>query len=93
MAAQQRNELENDSCSKDKVLHGNLEDKDRYSIDEIEGHVAVEQNSFSEEDKKRILRKVDLRVVPLLSFLYLVSFIDRGNRERIHPFQTQRLSR
>ncbi|EHK42363.1 hypothetical protein TRIATDRAFT_266095 [Trichoderma atroviride IMI 206040] len=30
-------------------------------------------------EQKKILRKVDWRLVPLLSFLYLVSFIDRGN--------------
>lgn len=30
-------------------------------------------------ERKRILRKVDLRVVPMLTFLYLVAFIDRSN--------------
>lgn len=34
---------------------------------------------FTIEEQKRIIRKVDWRVVPLLTFLYLVSFIDRSN--------------
>ena len=32
-----------------------------------------------EDEQKRILRKVDWRVVPLLTFLYLVAFVDRSN--------------
>ena len=31
------------------------------------------------KEQSRILRKVDLRIVPLLTFLYLVAFIDRTN--------------
>lgn len=34
---------------------------------------------FTVEEQKRIIRRVDWRVVPLLTFLYLVSFIDRSN--------------
>lgn len=41
----------------------------------------VEVDQFTALQKKRILRKIDWHLVPLLSFLYLVSFIDRGNRE------------
>lgn len=33
-------------------------------------------------ESKRILRKVDLRVIPILAILYFLSFLDRGN-----PFQ------
>jgi hypothetical protein len=31
------------------------------------------------EEQRRILRKVDMRLVPLLAFLYLVAFVDRSN--------------
>jgi hypothetical protein len=31
------------------------------------------------KEQNRILRKVDLRVVPLLTFLYLIAYIDRTN--------------
>lgn len=30
-------------------------------------------------ESKRILRKVDLRVIPILAILYFLSFLDRGN--------------
>ena len=34
---------------------------------------------FSETQRKRVLRKIDLRLVPMLTLLYLVSYIDRAN--------------
>lgn len=49
--------------------------KERPSIEQLETY----QPSFTPEEQKKILRKVDWRLVPLLSFPYLVSFIDRGN--------------
>lgn len=45
------------------------------SIEQLETY----QPPFTPKEQKEILRKVDWRLVPLLSFLYLVSFIDRGN--------------
>lgn len=30
-------------------------------------------------EQDRILRKVDMRVMPLLTFLYLIAFVDRSN--------------
>ena len=30
-------------------------------------------------DERRLLRKIDLRVVPWLAVLYLLNFLDRGN--------------
>lgn len=35
--------------------------------------------SFSDEQKRVVLRKVDWRLVPMLLVLYLISFIDRAN--------------
>jgi hypothetical protein len=34
-----------------------------------------------ESEEKRILRKIDYRLLPLLTFLYLVAFVDRSNSE------------
>jgi hypothetical protein len=34
---------------------------------------------LSSDEERRILRKVDYRLVPLLAFLYLVAFVDRSN--------------
>ena len=33
--------------------------------------------SFSHLDEKRILRKMDIRLIPMLAILYLLSFLDR----------------
>ena len=34
---------------------------------------------FSHVDEKKVLRKMDLRLLPMLALLYLLSFLDRGN--------------
>jgi sugar phosphate permease len=34
---------------------------------------------FAHLDEKKILRKVDIRIIPIVSMLYLLSFLDRGN--------------
>ncbi len=36
-------------------------------------------SQVSPEEERRILKKVDFRLVPVLSLLYLVAFIDRSN--------------
>lgn len=37
------------------------------------------QPRYNDQEVRRIRRKVDYRVLPLLTFLYLASFVDRGN--------------
>lgn len=39
-----------------------------------EGHVP-----FTAEEDKRLVRKIDMRTIPWLSFLYLLAFLDRAN--------------
>lgn len=39
----------------------------------------VTLETFSHLDIKKILRKMDLHTVPILTILYLLSFLDRGN--------------
>jgi hypothetical protein len=48
--------------------------------------------SFSDEQKKVVLRKVDWRLVPMLLVLYLISFIDRANIGMLGCGGWQRLS-
>jgi hypothetical protein len=38
---------------------------------------------LASEEERRILKKVDYRLVPLLAFLYLVAFVDRSNSKYI----------
>lgn len=47
------------------------------------GNITAEESaflaSFTDEQRKTALRKVDWRLVPVLLVLYLISFIDRAN--------------
>lgn len=36
-------------------------------------------NNFSPERRKKVIHKVDVRLVPMLAILYLISHIDRAN--------------
>lgn len=48
-------------------------------IDTLATADGVTLASFKHLDEKRILRKMDLRLIPMLALLYLLSFLDRGN--------------
>ncbi|KAJ4397346.1 hypothetical protein N0V93_001571 [Gnomoniopsis smithogilvyi] len=59
-------------------LHNNTEDE----IKRIAALALAEGttlDSFKHLDEKKILRKMDLRLIPVLALLYLLSFLDRGN--------------
>ncbi|KAF2475581.1 MFS general substrate transporter [Lindgomyces ingoldianus] len=67
-------DIKADLTGDDKKIE-DLGEKKLSSDGEIEANV-VELN---EAEARRILKKVDFRLVPLLSLLYLVAFIDRSN--------------
>jgi hypothetical protein len=48
-------------------------------IDALATGAGVTLASFAHLDEKAILRKMDLRLIPMLALLYLLSFLDRGN--------------
>lgn len=62
-------------------LHGEKEDLKTLDAPDVRAEDVVLELPANEQ--KRILRKVDWRIVPLLTFLYLVAFIDRSNSEFI----------
>ena len=41
---------------------------------------AVEIPDYTEKDARRILWKIDCRLIPMLAWFYLLAFMDRGNR-------------
>lgn len=58
--------------------HGKTEDvaeKRSNSSAELEAQYV----ELDEAESARVLRKVDMRLVPMLALLYLVAFIDRSN--------------
>jgi len=48
-------------------------------IDAIALAPETTMETFAHLDEKKILRKMDLRLIPMLALLYLLSFLDRGN--------------
>lgn len=48
-------------------------------IDALATAPGVTIASFAHLDEKKILRKMDLHLIPMLALLYLLSFLDRGN--------------
>ncbi|KAJ4863484.1 major facilitator superfamily domain-containing protein [Trichoderma breve] len=74
------------STEKAKVMEAemaNTSDRSgKAEIDDFNGIRAVSSTtleSFSHLDEKKILRKMDRRLIPMLAILYLLSFLDRGN--------------
>lgn len=49
------------------------------AIDERVTAPGTTLESFAHLDEKKILRKMDIRLIPMLALLYLLSFLDRGN--------------
>jgi tRNA A58 N-methylase Trm61 len=79
----------------DKKIHAMATKSDTTWIDDQKVEDAAEKTSHSsaeldahnvvldEAESARVLRKVDMRLVPMLSLLYLVAFIDRSNSTSI----------
>ena len=42
-------------------------------------NAADRHEDFSGVDEKKTLRKMDIRLIPVLAVLYLLAFLDRGN--------------
>lgn len=72
----------NDSPLHIEDHHDGKKTSKQEKIDEVSAIINREDVSletFSHLDIKKILRKMDLRTVPILTLLYLLSFLDRGN--------------
>lgn len=52
---------------------------DEEDIHDGDGLNADHQPDYRDKETKRILRKVDFRLLPMLTLLYVLAFLDRGN--------------
>ena len=43
-----------------------------------EGSEETPPPKFTPEEEKRVYRKIDMRLLPILTIMYLMSFLDRG---------------
>lgn len=68
-------DVKQDMTSNDEKKIEDLKEKTSTRSGELE----AQQVDYDEKEAQRVLRKVDLRLVPMLSLLYLVAFIDRSN--------------
>ncbi|ETS75144.1 hypothetical protein PFICI_13628 [Pestalotiopsis fici W106-1] len=60
--------------------HARLSEREEIGrIDAMADAPGVSMESFAHLDEKKILRKMDMRLIPMLALLYLLSFLDRGN--------------
>lgn len=57
-----------------------IEDVDG-NIELAEGENVRMNDAEDSKEAKRVLRKVDWRLIPLLTLLYIMCFIDRSNSE------------
>jgi hypothetical protein len=62
------------------VEHKRAEDvAEKISHSSNSGELEAQNVEYDEAEAARVLRKVDMRLVPMLALLYLVAFIDRSN--------------
>lgn len=74
--------MASDAAKCEKIdLPQHLEDVETNTSDE---HVDVPE--FDAKETRRILRKVDYRLLPMLTLLYVLSFIDRSNSTCLLPY-------
>ncbi|KAK8059021.1 hypothetical protein PG994_009469 [Apiospora phragmitis] len=59
--------------------HGSPKVAEKDRIDAMAETPGTTMASFAHLDEKKILRKMDMRLIPMLAVLYLLSFLDRGN--------------
>ncbi|KAF1931667.1 MFS general substrate transporter [Didymella exigua CBS 183.55] len=59
--------------------HGRSKEEEIERIDKLATAPGVTLESFAHLDEKKILRKMDWHLIPMLALLYLLSFLDRGN--------------
>lgn len=63
--------------TEEKQSQANLEHS--ISSSDHEAHDAIAAPQITPEMEKKILRKMDIHLIPMLALLYLLAFLDRGN--------------
>lgn len=65
------------------MVHGaenaNMVDKEKLDASTDSPGSPIERPAFSRDEEKALVRKLDLRLLPPMTLLYLLSFLDRSN--------------
>jgi len=84
-------DVENHRTEKSGIPAGGSAGKEIERIDAIALAHGTTLASFSHLDEAKILRKMDIRLIPVLAILYLLSFLDRRLFiSRVHGGQVNR---
>ena len=75
---------------KPQTLHEDGELGKKYLSDDVNrlrDGIVEDTREYDEGETRKIMRKIDYRLIPLLVVLYLFSFLDRGNSASclVHP--------
>ncbi|KAJ6625730.1 major facilitator superfamily domain-containing protein [Mycena sp. CBHHK59/15] len=81
-------EEKSDNKSLQQLSDSHLEDGDSGSYDFGGESSLPPPPTLTPEEERRLWRRIDLRLVPILSLMYLLSFLDRGNA-RLQGLETQ----
>ncbi|KAJ6629535.1 MFS general substrate transporter [Mycena sp. CBHHK59/15] len=81
-------EEKSDNKSLQQLSDSHLEDGDSGSYDFGGESSLPPPPTLTSEEERRLWRRIDLRLVPILSLMYLLSFLDRGNA-RLQGLETQ----
>lgn len=76
---QQQDERGPFTTPSDEKIAGGVDHHDPTKAQHDSDWDANTEIDFSHIDEKKVLRKMDIRLVPMLALLYLLSFLDRGN--------------
>jgi hypothetical protein len=77
-------EMDELSPTGDKLFEKDVRRDEEDEDDDEDGLGAV----FTVEEEKTVLRKLDKRVVGLVAFLYLLSFLDRSSRSTLRAWSS-----
>ena len=62
-----------------KTADSSLEKRETYDVEELSNAPSSPQDESASIDEKKLIRKIDFVLIPWLSFLYLVAFLDRSS--------------
>jgi len=82
MSILNNNATHHDSASDPSTVPNNPFVQEKVRDNQFENHNSHRDPEFAGFDAKceaKLLRKMDIRLIPLLAVLYLMSFLDRGN--------------
>ena len=74
----------------DGTLYAEMEKHNKAALSPLSGSEDG-QDAYSDINEKSLLRKIDLKLLPAVTLLYLLSFLDRSNGRLAKPYNPIRI--